>query len=123
MNTTPTLTKVEIIREVARATHQSQATIEGVIEAVLGEVKTALSEGYRVEFRGFGVWEVCMAKARVGRNPKYPKSSEVRIPARPVIRFRIGKHLHDLQYRRGGPQSKPTPIKRTVITTLPPAAL
>jgi|PlaIllAssembly_1097288.scaffolds.fasta_scaffold269403_1 nucleoid DNA-binding protein len=88
-----TLTKIEAVKAVAATTNQSQAVVESVVEAFLKQIETTLGSGRRVEFRGFGIWEVRMSKERVGRNPKHPESGEVRIPSRPVIRFKTGKEL------------------------------
>lgn len=88
-----TLTKIEAVKAVSAATNQSQAVVEPVVEAFLKQIESTLATGRRVEFRGFGIWEVRMSKERVGRNPKHPEAGEVRIPSRPVIRFKVGKEL------------------------------
>jgi nucleoid DNA-binding protein len=88
-----TLTKIEAVKAVSATTNQSQAVVETVVEAFLKQIETTLASGRRVEFRGFGIWEVRMSKERVGRNPKHPEAGEVRIPSRPGIRFKVGKEL------------------------------
>jgi nucleoid DNA-binding protein len=45
-----------------------------------------------VELRNFGVLEVQVRKARVGRNPNKPET-EVIIPQRAVVKFKSGKIL------------------------------
>jgi DNA-binding protein HU-beta/integration host factor subunit alpha len=47
-----------------------------------------------VELRNFGVFEVKVRKARVGRNPNAPANS-VRIPPRAVVKFKPGKEMRD----------------------------
>jgi DNA-binding protein HU-beta/integration host factor subunit alpha len=44
--------------------------------------------------RGFGVFEVKVRKARVGRNPHQPEK-DIPIPARAVVRFKPGKDLRE----------------------------
>lgn len=92
MNTS-TLTKIEAVRAVSTATNQPQAIVETLVEAFLKQIEVNLSAGRRVEFRGFGIWEVRMSKERIGRNPKRPEAGDVKIPSRPVIRFKVGKDL------------------------------
>ena len=52
----------------------------------------ALAAGRNVELRNFGVLEVQVRKARVGRNPNKPET-EVVIPERAVVKFKSGKIL------------------------------
>jgi nucleoid DNA-binding protein len=55
-------------------------------------VMDALAAGRNVELRNFGVLEVQVRKARVGRNPNKPET-EVVIPERAVVKFKSGKIL------------------------------
>ena len=52
----------------------------------------ALADGRNVELRNFGVLEVQVRKARIGRNPNKPEA-EVVIPQRAVVKFKSGKIL------------------------------
>ena len=52
----------------------------------------ALVAGRNVELRNFGVLEVQVRKARIGRNPNKPEA-EVVIPQRAVVKFKSGKIL------------------------------
>ena len=54
-----------------------------------------LTEGNRLEFRDFGVFEVVERKQKVGRNPKNP-SVAVIIPARRAVKFSPGKKMKRL---------------------------
>ena len=49
-----------------------------------------MAEGNNVELRNFGVFEVRLTKARVGRNPNKPETDVV-IPARATVKFKPGK--------------------------------
>lgn len=88
-----TLTKADAIKKVAEKTELKQYQVKAAIDALFYEVKVALFSGQRVEFRGFGSWEVRMGKARMGRNPSDPGSGPVPIPARPSLRFKLSKDL------------------------------
>ena len=54
----------------------------------------ALATGKKVELRNFGVFEVKVRKARVGRNPNSP-ATDVRIPPRAVVKFKPGKEMRE----------------------------
>ena len=58
----------------------------------LDAIGEALLQGRNVELRNFGVFEVQVRKARVGRNPNKPEKDVV-IPRRAVVKFKAGKEL------------------------------
>lgn len=70
----------------------SQKAIREIVQHTLDEISKALSKGKNVELRNFGVFEVQVRKARIGRNPNKPEKDVV-IPERAVIKFKAGKEL------------------------------
>lgn len=88
-----TFAKIDAIKSLADKLNLSQQQSEAMIDTFLGDVETALSRGDRVEFRGFGIWEVRVGKERVGRNPANPEAGSIHIPARRVVKFKVGKNL------------------------------
>jgi len=88
-----TFAKIDAIKALADKLNISQQQAETVIDTFLGGVQDALSRGDRVEFRGFGIWEVRLGKERVGRNPANPEAGPIQIPARRVVKFKVGKNL------------------------------
>jgi integration host factor subunit beta len=52
-----------------------------------------MSQGKRVEIRGFGSFDLNHRPARVGRNPKTGK--RVDVPEKYVPHFKAGKELRD----------------------------
>ena len=52
------------------------------------------AKGDKVELRNFGVFEVKIRKARVGRNPNAPET-DVPIPQRAVVKFKPGKDMRE----------------------------
>ena len=64
----------------------------GVVQRTLDHISTTLANGETVELRNFGVFEVKVRKARVGRNPKKPEKG-VWIPQRAVVKFKPGKEM------------------------------
>ena len=69
--------------------------VKNVIQSFLDEMTDILSEGNRLEFRDFGVFEVVMRKKKIGRNPKNA-SVPIVIPARPAVKFTSGKKMRSL---------------------------
>ena len=69
-----------------------QKTVHDVIGHTLNHVMESLASGQPVELRNFGVFEVKLRKARVGRNPNRPER-DVPIPARAVVKFKAGKEM------------------------------
>jgi len=73
--------------------HLTHAEVERVVNIVLGRMTDALSEGGRVELRGFGALSVRARPARAGRNPR--TGDTVEVPAKSVPFFKSGKELRE----------------------------
>ena len=86
------LTKREIVLEIYQKTGFPQKEVQTTVQMALDIIQNALSEGRNVELRNFGVLEVQVRKARIGRNPNKPET-EVIIPTRAVVKFKSGKIL------------------------------
>ena len=69
-----------------------QQHVFAVIQRTLDYIAEALAKGDKVELRNFGVFEVKVRKARVGRNPNAP-AVDVPIPQRAVVKFKPGKEM------------------------------
>lgn len=69
---------------------------KGIVDQTLLILTETLAAGQKVEFRGFGIFDVVNRKPKVGRNPKNPAAGQYQIPARRMVRFRVGKQLFDL---------------------------
>jgi len=88
------MTKSELVEIVAEAHGQiTRREAEVVVNEVITAISTALSEGDRVELRGFGSFTVKKRAPRVGRNPKTGES--VHVPAKVVPHFKPGKELRE----------------------------
>jgi len=91
------LTKRDIVLTVHDAIEDeygevSQKAVRDIVQMTLDTIRDALLEGRNVELRNFGVFEVQVRQARVGRNPNEPEVDVV-IPKRAVIKFKAGKEL------------------------------
>ena len=87
-----TLTKRDLVIRIAEKTGLTQSEVFNVIQDTLDQIVKALAEGGKVELRNFGVFEVKIRKARVGRNPNKPET-DVPIPARAMVKFKAGKDM------------------------------
>ncbi|CAN5407242.1 integration host factor subunit beta [soil metagenome] len=86
--------KSELIEKLAAEnTHMTHAEVERVVNVVLGRMTQAMSEGGRVELRGFGAFSVRSRPARAGRNPRTGEAVDV--PAKSVPFFKSGKELRE----------------------------
>lgn len=85
-----TLTKRDLVVKISNETGMVQQQVLDVVQKTLDYVTDALSAGDVVELRNFGVFEVRLTKARVGRNPNVPGSNFV-IPPRATVKFKSGK--------------------------------
>ena len=86
--------KSQLIEKLAAEnTHLTQAEVERVVNIVLDSMVDAMSEGGRVELRGFGAFSVRSRPARTGRNPRTGETVDV--PAKSVPFFKSGKELRE----------------------------
>ena len=85
-----TLTKRELVVTISNETGLVQHQVFDVVQKTLDHLTDALAKGDTIELRNFGVFEVRLTKARVGRNPNKPGSSFV-IPPRATVKFKSGK--------------------------------
>jgi nucleoid DNA-binding protein len=86
------LTKREIVLEIYEKTGFPQKQVQQTVQMSLDIILEALAAGRNVELRNFGVFEVQIRKARIGRNPNKPET-DVIIPTRAVVKFKSGKVL------------------------------
>ena len=84
--------KSELITKLtAENPHLTQRDVERLVSVVFDEIGRALTDGGRVELRGFGAFSVRSRPARAGRNPRTGDAVDVRAKAVPF--FKSGKEL------------------------------
>ncbi len=86
------LTKRDLVVRISNETNLVQQDVLKVIQFTLNHIKESLLKGDAVQLRNFGVFEIKIRKARVGRNPNKPET-DVPIPARAVVKFKAGKEM------------------------------
>lgn len=88
------MTKSELIELIARRQTQfSQKDVELAVNQIIDSMIQSLSNGDRIEIRGFGSFCLHDRKARMGRNPK--TGEKVQLSAKKVPHFKPGKLLRD----------------------------
>ena len=88
------MTKRDLVVRISKETGISQADIQTVVQKVLDYIAEGLQKGDPIEFRDFGVFDACVRKSRIGRNPNRPQDV-VRIPERNVVKFKAGRLLKE----------------------------
>lgn len=84
------MTKRDLVIRIAKETGLIQQDVFAVLQKTLDYMIESLARGENVEFRNFGVFEVCIRKSRIGRNPNQP-THVVTIPSRKVVKFKMGR--------------------------------
>ena len=84
-----TITKKELIDQIADATGQKRVVVKKIIQTFLDQIIVELGKGNRMEFRDFGVFEVKERKARMAQNPK--TLEPVKVPPTKTVKFKVGR--------------------------------
>lgn len=100
------MTKRELVVRISGETGLVQEDVHTVIQKFLDYITDGLVKGEHVEFRDFGVFEICTRKSRIGRNPNKPQDT-VQIPERRVVKFKPGKVMKARVLASGAAAQKP----------------
>ena len=84
-----TLTKKELVDHIADVTQTKSVIVKRVVQSFLDQIMTELSNGNRLEFRDFGIFETHIRSARVAQNPK--TLEQVKVPAKRTVKFKMGR--------------------------------
>lgn len=88
------MTKSELIEILSRRQgHLKSDDVDMAVKTLLEMMSNALTEGERIEVRGFGSFSLHFRPPRLGRNPKTGDS--VALPGKYVPHFKPGKELRD----------------------------
>ena len=101
-----TLTKRDLVVRISNETGLVQQQVLDVVQKTLDYIADALAKGDKVELRNFGVFEVKVRKACVGRNPNAPET-DVPIPQRSVVKFKAGKEMRADVLKLSPPKDAP----------------
>ncbi|GBR77438.1 histone-like DNA-binding protein HU [Candidatus Termititenax dinenymphae] len=86
--------KQDLIDTIAKSTELPKSKVKDVIDTLLDSIKDSVKKGKPVQLVGFGTWKRAARKARTGRNPQ--TGATIKIAARKVVRFTVGKEFKDL---------------------------
>ncbi|NQU65188.1 MAG: HU family DNA-binding protein [SAR324 cluster bacterium] len=87
------MNKKDLVDKIAADAEITKATASAGLEAVLKSIQGAIVNEGGVQLTGFGTFQTVKRAARTGRNPKTGK--ELKIPAKTVVKFKVGKGLKD----------------------------
>jgi integration host factor subunit beta len=88
-----TITKKELVNRIAESTGQTKVVVKDILQRFLDEIIDELSQGNRLEFREFGVFEVRGRAARRAQNPR--TLEKVAVPAKRVVKFKVGRLMRE----------------------------
>jgi nucleoid DNA-binding protein len=100
------MTKRDLVVLISEETGLVQQEVLDVVQKTLDHICDALADGRNVELRNFGVFEVKVRKARIGRNPNRPET-DVPIPRRAVVKFKPGKEMREAVLKLSPQSGKP----------------
>ncbi|MDJ0520753.1 MAG: HU family DNA-binding protein [Planctomycetota bacterium] len=102
-----TITKKELVARIAEKTNQTKVVAKDIIQMFLDEIIRELGRGNRLEFREFGVFEIKERAARKAQNPR--TLEKVDVPAKRVVKFKVGRLMKERVARMPAPDEPPTP--------------
>jgi integration host factor subunit beta len=88
------MTKADLVEKVSSKIEINKKETENIIGIIFQSITESLSEGGKVEIRGFGSFRIRERNARTARNPKSGES--VNVPAKKVPFFKAGKELREM---------------------------
>lgn len=88
-----TITKKDLIEAVSEQNDTNQNLTRDVIQKFLDSIIDELSQGNRLEFRDFGVFQVAKRAPRIAQNPR--TLEKVKVPAKSIVKFKPGKKLKE----------------------------
>lgn len=87
------ITKTQMLTKLADATGFKKKEVQTVLDAQNDLLYKLLKKDKKFKLQGLGIFAVKRRKARTARNPQ--TGDLVKVPAKTVVRFRVGKDLKD----------------------------
>jgi integration host factor subunit beta len=84
-----TITKKELVDRIADEHMCKRVLVKRIVQSFLDAIVEELSDGNRLEFRDFGVFECKQRASRVAQNPK--TLERVTVPPRRTVKFKVGR--------------------------------
>jgi len=87
------MNKGDLINAIAGDADISKAQAEKALNSFVNNTVTAVKKGDKVTLVGFGTFSSAKRAARTGRNPQ--TGAAIKIAARTVAKFKVGKEFKD----------------------------
>ncbi|MBW1800227.1 MAG: integration host factor subunit beta [Deltaproteobacteria bacterium] len=87
------MNKSQLIESLAKKENLALKKAEEIVNIVFGDMETALTEGKRVEIRGFGSFKIKEYDGYQGRNPK--TGEVINVASKKLPFFKVGKELKE----------------------------
>lgn len=87
------MNKSELIEKLAERSGLGQAQAEEVVNLIVENMRASLTNGRRIEIRGFGSFVVKDYESYWGRNPK--TGEKIWVAAKRLPAFKVGKELRE----------------------------
>ena len=88
------MTRADLINSlIAKYRDIAPSQIDKSVREIFEQMIETLSQGERIEIRGFGSFEVRLREPRIAHNPK--TGERVDLPARNVVHFKPGVELRN----------------------------
>lgn len=88
-----TVSKADLVDQVASTTNLSKKAVKETVDALLESMSAEISSGSKVTLTGFGTFELRQRKSRTGVKPG--TTEKIDIPASRYPAFKAGKSLKD----------------------------
>lgn len=88
------MTKQDLVNAAASAAGVTKKDAQGVLDALIDSITSALKSGDSVTITGFGTFRVSERAARTGVNPRNPEQ-KINIPSMKLPAFKAGKTFKD----------------------------
>ncbi len=86
------MNKSDLVKSILKKNNKYKISeIETIVDLFFREIEKALSQGKRIEIRGFGSFFTKAREKRIGMNPQNGKNIEIEKKAHP--KFKMGKIL------------------------------
>ena len=82
-----------MVKALAERTKMTQAQADAAFDAFIEILSDELKKGEKIQFIGFGSFEVRKRAARISRNPR--TGAQVKVPASKYVGFSSGKKLKE----------------------------
>ena len=123
------MNRAELIDNLADRLEKSRKEATEIVDAVVDEIKGAVTKGEKVQIAGFGIFENIARGARTARNPKTGQT--VKVKATKVPKFRPASDFKALvsgarkatatKTAKKAPAKKAAPAKKTTTAAKAPA--